>query len=285
MRQLDPLALVSLKLTGGCELAIPEWLYDLDCPGLYMRRIKTVALSLPAVVGPYTTINCTLTLLRSTVRKKPELKNGKYARDLSGDDDRFVDYVGGAQSIVTSGGTHDAGMFEHNLHNEWVFPFEGAGAVSAWRLELPKDFPPFDYATISDAILHVQYTARQGVDGKLVTNELATTQLQNGEASLGLLFSLRHDFPTEWSAFVNTKANTFSAILKKEYFPYFAQGKSVSIDAVELYTGAGGPTIPSVTLDDLTKSLLVSGTATLTLDKVPNDAAAQVFLVVRYSLS
>src|SRR5258707_6965244 len=94
-----------------------------------------------------------------------------------------------------------------------------------------------------------------------------------GQSGLALFFSLRHDFPTEWSAFVNTKANTFSATLKKDYFPYFAQGKSVSvsIDAVELYTRAGGPTIPSVTPDDLTKSLLVSGAATLALDKVPND--------------
>src|SRR5260370_13951069 len=144
LRQLDPLALLSLKLTGRCELAIPEWLYDLDCPGLYMRRIKTVALSLPAVVGPYTTINCTLTLLRSTVRKKPELKNGTYARDLSGEDDRFVDYVGGAQLIVTSGGTSDAGMFEANLRDERFLPFEGPGAISAWPLGLPKAFPPFD---------------------------------------------------------------------------------------------------------------------------------------------
>ncbi len=250
-----------------------------------MRRVKTVALSLPAVVGPYTTINCTLTLLRSTVRKKPELMNGTYARDLSGDDDRFIDYVGGAQLIVTSGGTNDAGMFEANLRDERFLPFEGAGAVSAWRLELPNYFPPFDYMTISDAILHVRYTARQGADGNVAMSELTAQFQQQGQSGLALLFSLRHDFPTEWSAFVNTKANTFSATLKKEYFPYFAQGKFISIDTVELYTGAGGPTIPSVTPDDLTKSLKASGTATFALDKVPNDPAAQVFLVVRYLLS
>jgi hypothetical protein len=68
LRQLDPLALLALKITGSCTVTIPEWLYDLDCPGLYMRRIKNIAASVPCVVGPYTSINFTLSLQRSTVR-------------------------------------------------------------------------------------------------------------------------------------------------------------------------------------------------------------------------
>ncbi len=62
LRQLDPLALLTLKVTGACTVTIPEWLYDRDCPGHYLRRIKSVAISLPSVVGPYTSINCTATL-------------------------------------------------------------------------------------------------------------------------------------------------------------------------------------------------------------------------------
>src|SRR5260370_25681846 len=177
-------------------------------------------------------------------------------------------------------------MFEANLSDERFLPFEGAGAISAWRLELPKDFPPFDYATISDAIVHVRYTARQGADGNQAMRELTTQPFPPpGQSGLALFFSLRHDYPTEWSAFVNTKANTFSATLKKDYFPYFAQSKSISINAVEIYIGAGGPTIPSVTPDNLTKSLQASGTATFALDNVPNAPASQGFLVIRYVLS
>src|SRR3989442_6700916 len=102
LRQLDPLALLTLKATGTCTVTIPEWLYDRDCPGHYMRRIKTVALSMPSVVGPYTSVHCTLSLLRSSVRKSPTLKDGEYARQ-GADDDRVVDYIGAVQSIVTSG--------------------------------------------------------------------------------------------------------------------------------------------------------------------------------------
>src|SRR5678816_638005 len=37
LRQLDPLAILLLKATGKCNVTIPEWLYDLDCPGHYKR--------------------------------------------------------------------------------------------------------------------------------------------------------------------------------------------------------------------------------------------------------
>ena len=76
LRQLNPLALLTLKATGTCEVTIPEWLFDLDCPGHYMRRIKNVSLSIPSVSGPYTSVNCTLSLLKSSLRKSPLLADG-----------------------------------------------------------------------------------------------------------------------------------------------------------------------------------------------------------------
>ena len=54
---------------------IPEWLFDLDTPGHYLRRIKSVSVSIPSVVGPYTSINCKLTLLESHVRHESSLKD------------------------------------------------------------------------------------------------------------------------------------------------------------------------------------------------------------------
>ena len=163
LRQLNPVALLTLKATGTCQVTIPEWLYDFDCPGHYMRRIKSVALSIPSVVGPYISVNCTLSLLRSSPRKSPLSRDGEYARQGSGDD-RFVDYIGSVQSIVTSGASNDSGLFETNLRDERFLPFEGVGAESTWKLDLPKDSPALDYATISDVILHIRYIARQGVD-------------------------------------------------------------------------------------------------------------------------
>jgi hypothetical protein len=84
LRQLDPIALVALRATGTCQVTIPEWLYDMDCAGHYMRRIKSVALSLPSVVGPYTSVNRTLSLLKSSLRKSP-IAGDNYVRQGSED--------------------------------------------------------------------------------------------------------------------------------------------------------------------------------------------------------
>jgi hypothetical protein len=294
LRQLDPLALLTLRASGRCEISMPEWLYDRDCPGHYMRRLKSVALSLPSVVGPYTSVNCTLSLLRSSVRKSPLLKDRPYQR-TGADDDRFVDYFGSVQSVVTSGASNDSGMFETNLRDERFLPFEGAGAVSTWRLELPSDFRPFDYATISDVILHVRYTARQG--GEALGNQaLAETRrvlATANESGLALLFSLRHDFPTEWSAFVNSDAN-FTVRVSRDHFPYMVQDekKSLVIDALELYAPkgtempkprkVGDPAKATVDLEGANRAFELSITADNEVLRRPT--TAQVFLLVRYRL-
>ena len=53
------------------------------------------------------------------------------------------------------------------LRDERYLPFEHSGVISEWQLELPAnpskgDPRQFDYKTISDVILHLRYTAREG---------------------------------------------------------------------------------------------------------------------------
>ncbi|MFJ4778126.1 hypothetical protein [Streptomyces sp. NPDC088762] len=40
------IALMRLRETGACAVAQPERLYDLDCPGRYLRRMKRVGFTL-----------------------------------------------------------------------------------------------------------------------------------------------------------------------------------------------------------------------------------------------
>jgi hypothetical protein len=240
LRQLDPLALLSLKVTGSCTVTIPESYYDRTCPGHYMRRIKSVGVSVPAVVGPYTSMNCTLALQSSTVRVSSELANGVYGRDPANPDPRFVDYFGSVETVVTSGSTNDNGMFETNLHDDRFLPFEGSGAQGTWSLSLPDPLRPFDYATISDIILHIRYTARDGGAALAAhaTKELQATLSAASQSGLALLFSLRYDFPTEWSTFVNGSGD-FTVTLLKQYFPFMVQGMPLTIDALTLYASSG----------------------------------------------
>jgi hypothetical protein len=297
LRQLDPIALLSLRITGSSTVAVPEWLYDLGCAGHYMRRIKNVSLSIPSVVGPYTNINCTLSLQSSSLRVSPLLSNGQYARDVSQDDIRFVDYLGSTDVIVTSSGVNDSGMFETNLRDERFLPFEGAGAISTWTLMLPQKLRPFDYMTISDVILHIRYTAREAGDplGSQATKELMQMLSTAGQSSQALMFNLRYDFPTEWSAYVNGAPNSsFVATLKKDYFPYMVQSaKSLSIDKLTLYAESKGSVTPqtpqNVDLGALSDGLNgATGAASLTLPSdgtvlATTDSKRQVFLVLQYS--
>jgi hypothetical protein len=288
LRQLDPLALLSLKSTGSCQVAIPEWIFDLDCPGHYMRRIKSVALSIPSVVGPYTSVNCTLSLLKSSVRKS-SASGDDYARQGS-EDARFVDYIGAVQSIVTSTAQNDSGMFETNLRDERFLPFEGAGAVSTWKLDMPNDYRSFDYDTISDVILQIRYTAHQGVEPTKVKAALDAIFQQANQAGLAMLLSLRHDFPTEWSAFANGNGN-FNASVRASYFPYFTQRKQIAITEIDLYGQnvaqhhpVGNQNVWSAATSDLQDKNKQAFTIDIPEKVLERDPNAKNFLIVWYSL-
>jgi Tc toxin complex TcA C-terminal TcB-binding domain len=285
LRQLDPFTLLTLKATGNCEVTVPEWLFDLDAPGHYMRRIKTVSLSIPSVTGPYTSVSCTLSLLKSSLRKSPE---GEYAREGS-EDGRFVDYIGTVQSIVTSSGNNDSGMFETNLREERLLPFEGAGAESTWKLELPSDFRQFDYNTISDVVLHFRYTARQGGDlmRKNAIGHLKDIISEVNSSGLALLFNLKQDFPSEWQQFVTGK-NDFMALIKQEHFPYFTQGKEITIHETQLLFLKDKIFESETFPDNLTVNVpypISQATNNDLLVKYKNDKDAFVFIFIKYSVA
>src|ERR1019366_6646788 len=228
LSQLDAVALLKLKETGQSFINLPEELFDLDYPGHYFRRIKSVSLSIPCVAGPFTTIGCTLTLMKNSLRTDstsvPDAK--KYPRKsvngIPADDPRFRDSAGTSQSIVLSHGQTDSGLFELNFHDERYLPFEGSGAISSWHLQFPfantKDktgtkpnplLQQFDYNTITDVIMQVKYTAREGGDAlKLnasdnLNNKINQILVSLKDKGLMRIFSARHEFPTEWYQFLN----------------------------------------------------------------------------------
>ncbi|UHD15039.1 Tc toxin subunit A-related protein [Thiocapsa bogorovii] len=243
LRQVDPIELLKLRATGSCSVELPESLFDMDCPGHYFRRIKSVALTIPCVTGPYTGVNCTLTLLSSAIRKSARLLsdgagNG-YAR-TGPEDDRFSDYYGSLQSIVGSSGQNDSGLFETNLRDERYLPFEYSGAIGKWQLSLPADPSKkepcqFDYDTISDVILHIRYTAREG--GSLLRKKAMNSleKLINEAEAAGSvrLFSVRHDFPSAWAEFkaASIPAKGYAKLaldIKAEHYPFWS-GDSLNV--------------------------------------------------------
>jgi hypothetical protein len=238
-------------------------------------------------------VSCTLSLLKSSLRRSPLLKDDEYARQGS-EDDRFVDSFGAIESIVTSSANSDSGMFDTNLGDARLLPFEGFGAVSTWKLELPAAFRQFDYDTISDLILHLRFTAR---DGGAQLRDKAVQHLrdlfaQANTSGLALLFSLRREFSSEWHRFVTAADGPFTAVVKRDYFPYFTQGRRINIDAIQLDAIVDHElrtlTPQGLDLGALTDSLNESQAFELSLaadsEVLVREHHARVFLLIKYSM-
>ncbi|MFI6504874.1 neuraminidase-like domain-containing protein [Nonomuraea typhae] len=208
LAQLDPVALLQLKRNGECLIDLPEVLFDLDHPGHYFRRVQSVSLTVPCVVGPYGSVAATLTLTGDSLRKDATLLAGKYARNPAGDT-RFRDGLTGVQSIATSSAVDDDGLFDLTFEDERYLPFEGAGAISSWHLRLNADVPQFDLGTISDVVIHLRYTAREG--GGLLRAEalrniddtLSAALLAGGRTGLYRALDLKREFPDAFYRFLH----------------------------------------------------------------------------------
>ena len=214
-----PLEYVRLRTTGRCEIEIPEWMYDLETPGMYMRRIKSVSLTLPCVTGPYTGVHSRLTLIDSTTRIDPSLRppahecccppepcdcdcggdcDCRRARDyeLCPDDPRAVRQYDAREAIATSTGQSDPGVFELNFDDPRYLPFEYRGAISRCRLELSQENNFFDRDTLTDVVMRLNYTAREG--GERLRAAANTSAQCHLPGDGWRFFELRHDFPDAW---------------------------------------------------------------------------------------
>jgi hypothetical protein len=164
-----PTALTALKETGACEFTLSNTLFELDYPGHYCRQIKTVALSIPAIVGPYQHLKATLTQSSNSTLLRPA-QNAFLpppAQSLPQDalelDLNSIQVRTGWRSperIAISSGINDSGTFQLNFGDERYLPFEGTGVVSSWRLEIPRRTNVVDLGTVSDVLVHLKYTAQ-----------------------------------------------------------------------------------------------------------------------------
>jgi hypothetical protein len=215
LRRDFPIAFLRLRTTGYCEIEIPEWMFDLDFPGQYMRRIRNVSLTIPCVAGPYSGVHCRLTLIDNVTRIDPRLiapphgcccppkpcscRPQPSGYELCVDDPRMVRIYGAREAIATSGGQNDFGLFELNFNDPRYLPFEYMGAVSRWRIELPPEDNYFDLNSLTDTILHLNYTAREGGEGLRQAARVAAQEKIPGDG--WAFFDITHDFPDAWELF------------------------------------------------------------------------------------
>jgi Tc toxin complex TcA C-terminal TcB-binding domain len=281
LARLDPPALIELRETGRCQVSLPEELFDLDFPGHYFRRIRSVRVAMPCVAGPYTAVSCSLRLLANSVRVNSSMSSaGKYEHEndegLLIDDNRFRSHEPRVTAIATNTAQNDSGAFEYNISEERYLPFEGAGAISNWQLELStdKELRQFDYRTITDVVLHLSYTA-QSDSGPF--KEKATAHVidflknaaQLAEQPFMQMVSMKHEFPTEWHKFLHPAAEDTEQLLTitlgKDRFPFLAQQRTVVVEKIDAFARSDEPTDYQMllTYTDATDAAVTSSPITL----------------------
>ena len=131
---------------GSCEFELTQPLFENDYPGHCLRRIKSISISLPAILGPYEDIRATLTQTSS---------------DVVMPDGSKMSSRRASQQIALSTGIDDNGLFTLNFQDERYLPFEYTGAISKWKLSFPNHAAQKAMLeSLTDIIVQVQYTAR-----------------------------------------------------------------------------------------------------------------------------
>jgi hypothetical protein len=206
--QLNAIAFMDLKNTGKCTFNLDEELYDYDFPGHYCRRVKAISISIPAVVGPYENINAILTQTSDSVILKPDseaveylLKRGQNSVSKPKTDVLRENWVMNQKVAITKG-IDDAGMFVLDFNDQRYIPFEGTGAVSSWKLSMPRETNRINFDTISDVIIKVKYTALDGGESFLseVKEKLSSAVRMY---TVFKHFNLNQEFSNDWYAFIN----------------------------------------------------------------------------------
>ncbi len=243
LRRLDPLALARFQATGECWFDVPEALFDLDCPGHYFRRIQSVAVTVACVGGPAAEVNVRLTLTESKRRDEPDTEEALQ-----------TDGATGTTAIVTSHGQEDTGLFQTDLKDPRYLPFERRGVISTWNLAFANTtIPQLDWSEVTDVILNLRYTARDG--GSSFRSEVIAAlpdsldALAGGFTGVGttppetktstglcLVLSAKRDFPEEWYAAQTSEAETpsFEINLSNNLLPYFATGRVESVRTIRV---------------------------------------------------
>jgi hypothetical protein len=255
---LNPAALQQLIVTGACDFTLPESLFDNDYPGHFNRRLTRVSVSVVYPnPGKFDNVKATLTLVANQVRMSNDITSATYPESPVGSDTRFrYNYAAVPQKIALGNAQDDPGLFlttfSNNLSDQRYLPFENAGAVSSWHLEMPQGTNEVDLTTVGDVVLHLYYTA---LDGGAPLKAAAQANNQANVPNSGIkVFSAQNDFPVPptsganpkpvapWQGFLYPAAAGANQVLTLQIpaskFPAWTRGKTITVTSLTVLATA-----------------------------------------------
>jgi len=149
LSQLDPIGFNALREGYGMAFATPMSDFDRDFSGHYLRLIKTVSLTVLALVPPNQSIQVGLSNVGlSRVMAGPPFNEPRVVQRLP-------------ESISVSVANNGTGLFELRLDDPVLLPFEGTGVDTRRMLDLPRGANRFSFDSLADVLFTIRYTAME----------------------------------------------------------------------------------------------------------------------------
>jgi hypothetical protein len=231
LAQLAPLEFELFRQTGVLNFATPMSWFDADFPGHYLRLIKRVRLSVTALIPPSRGIRAQL------------LNHGVSRVIVGGDSFTEVTIRRDPGLVALTSPVAATGVFELDAQADLLNPFEAAGVDTTWELQMPKAANPFDYGSIADVQITVDYTALHHPDYRSQVIERLNANLgRSGDRS----FALRRDFPDAWYALLNPSAEATARTARFTVDPSDVPSNlnDVTVTQVALYLVPGDSASP-----------------------------------------
>lgn len=183
LARMAPFEFQRFRDTGVLNFATLQEMFDRDFPGHFLRLIKRVRVSVIALIPPTEGIKATL----STSGISRVITRGDFFRE------QLIRRQPEAVSFTTP--INATGQFELQLlqENELLLPFEASGVDTDWTFELPKAANQFDFRTIADVTLGIDYTALESRELRPEVVERLGNVFASDRA-----FSFRHELADQW---------------------------------------------------------------------------------------
>ncbi|MDX3188616.1 hypothetical protein PV458_09455 [Streptomyces sp. MN03-5084-2B] len=182
-----PVEFQRLRETGRMEfVTLLDW-FDRDFLGHYLRLIKNVSLTFVALAAPYDGIHATLS------------SRGVSQVVVSPNAPEPATLLRQPEVISVTVSPNGTGLFEVNLHDDLLLPFENQGVELLWTLEVPHATNRIVRDSLVDVLMTIRYTALQDDRYRAtVLDRLGADQAGNVPTGGQTYYSARRDFADEW---------------------------------------------------------------------------------------
>ena len=182
LAQLFPFEFQQFRETGILNFSTPMSEFDRRFPGHYLRLIKRVRISVVALIPPIQGISATLST------------TGISHVVIAADDIfKTTDIIREPELVALTSPINATGVFEMDVQSDMLLPFESMGVETSWQLQMPVPANPFDFGTISDVLVTIEYTALNSFDYRqqIIKN-------MDNKISGDRKFSFKDQFPDQW---------------------------------------------------------------------------------------